>query len=85
MAQLIVRNLDENVKRSLKARADKHGRSLEGEVREILTVVAQGGPVNGDAPKGFATQIIEIFKPVAGTLKIPPRSKELPRPAKFRR
>jgi plasmid stability protein len=85
MAQLLVRNLDENVKRSLKRRADDNGRSLEGEVREILRVVAGGGVVEPAKPKGFATQIIEIFKPVAGTLKIPPRSKEMPRPAKFRR
>jgi plasmid stability protein len=85
MAQLVVRNLNEDVKRRLKKRAHEHGRSLEGEVREILTVVAHGKPVKESEPEGFGTQLIEIFRPVAGTLKIPPRSKEQPRPAKFRR
>lgn len=36
MAQLLVRNLDEDVKVALKRRARKHGRSTEEEVREIL-------------------------------------------------
>lgn len=85
MAQLVVRNLEDSVKRQLKRRADAHGRSLEGEVREILTVVAQGRPVLDSVPQGFGTQLIEAFRPVAGLLKVPPKSKERPRPAKFRR
>jgi len=85
MAQLVVRNLEEGVKRRLKQRADKHGRSLEGEVREILTAVAQGGPVHDGAPRGIGSQLIEMFRPVAGALEIPPRSKEAPKPAKIRR
>ena len=36
MAQLIVRNLDDDVKRRLQERARRHGRSAEAEVREIL-------------------------------------------------
>lgn len=36
MAQLIVRNLEEDVKEKLKHRARRHGRSTENEVREIL-------------------------------------------------
>ena len=36
MAQLIVRNLDEDVVRRLKLRAARHGRSAEAEHREIL-------------------------------------------------
>jgi antitoxin FitA len=36
MAQLVVRNLEDAVKRRLKRRADKHGRSMEEEVRDIL-------------------------------------------------
>lgn len=37
MAQLIVRNLDDDVKERLKVRARRHGRSLEAEVRDVLT------------------------------------------------
>lgn len=36
MAQLLVRNLDDEVKTSLQRRARRHGRSTEEEVREIL-------------------------------------------------
>ena len=36
MAQLTVRNVDEEVVRALKARAGQHGRSAEAELREIL-------------------------------------------------
>jgi plasmid stability protein len=39
MAQLIVRNLDEELVRMLKSRAAKHGRSAEAEHREILRAV----------------------------------------------
>ena len=37
MASIIVRGLDESVKSQLAAQAKKHGRSMEAEVREILT------------------------------------------------
>lgn len=36
MAQVVVRNLDEDVKKRLKRRAQRHGRSMEEEVRLIL-------------------------------------------------
>jgi plasmid stability protein len=36
MAQVIVRNLEDDVKARLKRRAERHGRSMEDEVRHIL-------------------------------------------------
>jgi len=36
MAQLIVRNLEEDVKSRLQRRANRHGHSMEEEVRDIL-------------------------------------------------
>lgn len=36
MAQLIVRHLDDDVKARLKRRAERHGRSVEEEIRQIL-------------------------------------------------
>lgn len=36
VAQIIVRNLEEEVRDGLRALAAKHGRSMEAEVREIL-------------------------------------------------
>ncbi len=41
LAQLVVRNLDEDVKRRLRERATRRGRSLEEEVREILRAASQ--------------------------------------------
>jgi plasmid stability protein len=36
MAQVIVRNIEDEVKAGLKARASQHGWSMEEEVRQIL-------------------------------------------------
>ena len=36
MAQFVVRNLEEDVKVRLKRRAERHGRSMEEEARQIL-------------------------------------------------
>lgn len=40
MASIVVRGLDESVKQRLAAQAKEHGRSMEAEVREILTRAA---------------------------------------------
>lgn len=37
MASVVVRGLDESVKKQLAAQAKEHGRSMEAEVRDILT------------------------------------------------
>lgn len=37
MASLVVRGLEESVKEQLAAQAKEHGRSMEAEVRHILT------------------------------------------------
>lgn len=37
MSSIIVRGLDESVKHRLAAQAREHGRSMEAEVRDILT------------------------------------------------
>lgn len=59
MAQLIVRNLDDALKRKLQRRAARHGRSVEEEVRDILrdAVRSEGAP-----RKGLGTEIAELFK-----------------------
>jgi antitoxin FitA len=59
MAQLIVRNLDEAVKRELQRRAARHGRSMEEEVRDILRDAVK---VGSRTRKGLGTQIAERFK-----------------------
>ena len=41
MASIVVRGLDESVKDQLAAQAKEHGRSMEAEIREILTRAAR--------------------------------------------
>jgi plasmid stability protein len=68
MAQLIVRNLDEAVKRELQRRAARHGRSMEEEVRDILRDAVKD---RGRNQKGLGTQIAERFKGIELEQDIP--------------
>jgi len=59
MAQLVVRNLEEDVKARLRIRAAEHGRSMEEEVRAILRhAVSPSVPPSG----GLGTEIAALFK-----------------------
>ena len=53
MAQLIVRNLEEDLVRRLKRRAGEHGRSTEAEHREILRAA-----LLGPRPRGSLKQLL---------------------------
>ncbi len=68
MAQLVVRNLEDSVKKRLQRRAAKHGRSMEEEVREILRNAAkeEAGP-----SEGLGTEIARRFKGIGLTEDIP--------------
>ncbi len=58
MAQLLVRNLDEDVKARLRVLAAEHGHSMEGEVRTILRrAVAVARP-----KQGLGTEIAALFR-----------------------
>lgn len=48
MTHLTIHNLDENIKSRLQKQAEKHGRSLEEEAKEILrlTLTKQESPSN---------------------------------------
>jgi len=59
MAQLLVRNLDEDVKARLRVLAAEHGRSMEEEVRVILRQ-AVDGPLKPSG--GLGTEIAALFK-----------------------
>ena len=63
MAQVLIRNLDPATVDALKARAAAHGRSLEQELRLLLTEAAQ--PTR-DEVVGTAAAIRELgSKPIA--------------------
>jgi len=59
MGQLIVRNLEDAVKRKLQRRAARHGRSMEEEIRDILRDAVRN---EGKPRKGLGTEIAELFK-----------------------
>jgi plasmid stability protein len=68
MASIVVRGLDDSVKQRLAAQAEEHGRSMEAEVRDILTRAASRPHV------GLA--LLEAARAVGGVadLPIPDRS-----------
>lgn len=78
MGQLIVRNLEDAVKRGLRARADRHGRSMEEEVREILRNAVRGE----DSPRaGLGSRIAGRFAGVGVDLDLGDLRGQAPRPA----
>ena len=71
MASITVRNLEDDVKTRLRKRAAGHGRSMEEEVRLILSEAVEREAVPA---KGLGTAIHELFKPFGGVaLELPPR------------
>jgi plasmid stability protein len=61
MAQLIVRDIENEVKAKLQRRAKRHGRSMEEEVREILRDATK---TEGTIRKGLGTEIASLFRDV---------------------
>ena len=60
LAQLIVRNLEDDIRDKLRALAAAHGRSMEEEVREILRAAAL--TMNGPSEEKLGTRLIEHFR-----------------------
>lgn len=58
MAQLVVRNLEDDVKMRLQQRAKRHGCSLEELVRDILRDAAKDNRPSG----GLGSEIAALFK-----------------------
>ena len=58
MAQLLVRNIEDDVKERLKERARKHGMSLEELVRDILRDAAKDKRPSG----GLGSEIAAMFR-----------------------
>lgn len=84
MASITIRNLDDEVKRCLRKQAAEHGRSLEAEVRDILSrhLRAEAPPKRDDnAPKtglDLIRGIREVVEKYGGVeLEIPSRKSSL--------
>ncbi|MDP3714582.1 MAG: Arc family DNA-binding protein [Mycobacteriales bacterium] len=70
MADLSIRNLDDDVRRRLRVRAAEHGLSMEAEVRQILTEAVAD---EGLAARPFSA-LRESFAAIGGVdLQLPAR------------
>jgi len=68
MAQLVVRNIETEVKARLQRRATRHGRSMEEEVRDILRNAVKVEDVSAG---GLGTAISSLFAKVGLKADIP--------------
>ena len=82
MAQLIVRQLEDEVKQRLMRRADSHGRSMEDEVREILRNAVRDE--NQPAPK-LGSRIAQRFRKIGLTDDLPELRGQTARALDFRK
>lgn len=78
MAQVVVRDLEEDVKARLKRRAERHGRSMEEEIRTILRNAAK--EENRPLPK-LGSRIATRFAKTGLTRDLPELRGQAPRPA----
>jgi len=62
MAQILVRDLDEDVVESLKRRAKQDGRSLQSEVKAILEHAAHEPKVDMETARKISEQFRSRFK-----------------------
>lgn len=68
MAQLVVRNIETEIKSRLQRRAKRNGRSMEEEVRDILRNAAK----EDDTPvRGLGTEIASLFTKIGLEADIP--------------
>jgi plasmid stability protein len=80
MAQLLVRNLEEQLKTRLQRRARRHGRSMEEEARDILRHALR----NEETPAGgLGSEIAALFREKGLEEEIPELRGYPIRPASF--
>jgi plasmid stability protein len=81
MAQVVVRNLEDEVKEALRRRAARHGRSMEEELRVILRRAAFASD-DGERV-GLGTRLAARFAGIGLDEDIPELRGEPVRPAEF--
>lgn len=80
MANLTIRNLNEEVKARLRIKAAEHGRSMEEEVRHILR---QAVALQDKEERGLGSRIVNRFSAVGGCELPSPERSETPRSPDF--
>jgi antitoxin FitA len=78
MAQILIRQLDDDVKTKLQQRARRHGRNTEEEVREILSNAVRD---EGRPPRRLGSQIAARFEELGLEEDIPELRGQPVRPA----
>lgn len=80
MGQILIRQLEDDVKARLQQRARRHGRSTEEEVREILRTAVRD---EARAPERLGTRIAARFAEIGLDAEIVELRGEPVRPARF--
>lgn len=78
LASIVIRNLDDEIKKRLKLAAARHGCSMEEEARQIL----KSALLRNDAEYGLGTRINKLFKEIGG-VELPEIPRSMPRPSPF--
>jgi antitoxin FitA len=82
MASITIRNLDESLKRRLRIRAARHGRSMEEEARDVLRLALAK---ENRVPTNFVEIVRRRFAKV-GPIDLPiPKREPMRDPPDFRR
>ncbi|MBL6936779.1 MAG: plasmid stabilization protein [Alphaproteobacteria bacterium] len=86
MASITIRNLDDNVKKRLRRQAAENGRSLEAEVREILSRTAEQRTERAKTGLDLIRPLLDFAEKYGG-VELEPFPDEFlaEAPAKFRR
>ena len=79
MATLTIRDVDEELRATLRVRATRNGRSMEAEVRAIL----HDALVKPASRDGLGRRIHQRFAAIGGVEVAQPERTERPRPTKF--
>jgi plasmid stability protein len=80
MAQVLVRNLDDDVKTALQRRARRHGHSMEEEIRNILR---QALADEETSPSRLGSRIAARFAGQGLTQDLPELRGQKPQPTQF--
>jgi plasmid stability protein len=71
MAAVSIRDLDDSVREKLRVRAARHGRSMEAEMRAILTAAVR----DEEPTRGLFSVLVDRFAELGGVeLDLPPRA-----------
>lgn len=80
MAQVLVRNIENQIKIRLQKQARRHGRSMEAEAREILRDALK----EEECSTGLGTEIAGLFQGIGLEKEIPELRGHAVKPASFR-